>query len=58
MVLVGVAVALWAAWAAPARATYGARTTADEPQYLLSALSLAEDGDLSLIHISEPTRPY
>jgi hypothetical protein len=32
--------------ALPARATYGARTTADEPQYLLSALSLAEDGDL------------
>jgi hypothetical protein len=32
----------------PARATYGARTTADEPQYLLSALSLAEDGDLDI----------
>ena len=48
MVLVGVAVAVWAGWAAPARATYGARTTADEPQYLLSALSLAEDGDLTI----------
>lgn len=30
------------------RATYGAQTTADEPQYLLSALSLAEDGDLNI----------
>jgi hypothetical protein len=31
-----------------ARATYGAQTTADEPQYLLSALSLWEDGDLDI----------
>ena len=31
-----------------ARATYGARTTADEPQYLLSAISLTEDGDLDI----------
>lgn len=30
------------------RATYGAQTTADEPQYLLSALSLWEDGDLDI----------
>ena len=30
------------------RATYGAQTTADEPQYLLSALSLAEDRDLDI----------
>lgn len=30
------------------RATYGARTTADEPQYLLSALSLWEEGDLDI----------
>lgn len=43
---VGVVVAAWAMVAIPARATYGARTTADEPQYLLSALSLARDGDL------------
>src|SRR5262245_22777050 len=35
--LVGLAVTLWAAIAIPARATVGARTTADEPQYLLSA---------------------
>lgn len=31
-----------------ARATYGARTTADEPQYLLTALSIAEDFDLDI----------
>ncbi|MDH3296179.1 MAG: hypothetical protein OER95_17815, partial [Acidimicrobiia bacterium] len=31
-----------------ARATYGARTTADEPQYLLTALSLADDRDLDI----------
>ena len=34
--------------AIPVRATYGAQTTADEPQYLLSAISLAEDGDLDI----------
>jgi hypothetical protein len=44
--LVGLVTAAWAAIAIPARATYGERTTADEPQYLLSALSLAEDRDL------------
>lgn len=30
------------------RGSFGAQTTADEPQYLLSALSLAEDGDLDI----------
>lgn len=30
------------------RATYGAHTTADEPHYLLTAISLAEDGDLDV----------
>ena len=30
----------------PARATYGARTTADEPHYLLTAMSLWEDRSL------------
>jgi hypothetical protein len=47
-VAVGLVVAAWAAVAIPARATLGARTTADEPQYLLSALSLAEDRDLDI----------
>lgn len=31
-----------------ARATFGAQTTADEPQYLLSAVSLWEDGNLDI----------
>lgn len=31
-----------------ARASYGARTTADEPHYLVTALSLARDGDLDV----------
>ncbi len=48
MAIVGLVVTLWAAVGIPARATYGARTTADEPQYLLTALSLAEDGDLDI----------
>lgn len=46
------AVAVWAAVTAaagiPARATYGAQTSADEPQYLLTALSIARDGDLDI----------
>jgi hypothetical protein len=48
VVAVGVLTMAWSAAAAPARATFGARTTADEPQYLLSALSLWEDGDLDI----------
>jgi hypothetical protein len=43
-----VAVAAWVALGAGVRATHGARTTADEPQYLLSAISLAEDFDLDI----------
>lgn len=43
-----VVVALWALLGAGVRATYGARVTADEPQYLLSAISLVEDGDLDI----------
>lgn len=45
---VGLLTAGWAALGVPARATYGARVTADEPQYLLSAISLAEDLDLDI----------
>jgi hypothetical protein len=45
-IAVGVVVAACAMVAIPARATYGTLTTADEPQYLLTALSLAEDRDL------------
>jgi hypothetical protein len=48
MAVAGVVVAMAAAAGVPARATYGARTTADEPQYLLTATSLAHDGDLDI----------
>lgn len=47
-----VAVAVWSfAIALPAigaRATYGARVTSDEPQYLTTAISIAEDFDLDI----------
>ena len=45
-----VAVVAFAAAAAGigSRASYGAQTTADEPHYLLTALSLAQDGDLDV----------
>ena len=43
-----VVVAAWAALGLGAQASYGARMIADEPQYLLSALSLWEDGDLDI----------
>ncbi len=46
------ALAVWAfALALPAigaRATYGARVTADEPQYLTTAISIGEDFDLDI----------
>ena len=45
---VGVAVFLWVVPTAFVRATYNARTTADEPQYLMTALSLAEDRSLDI----------
>lgn len=48
----GAAVAVVAVVAAlagiPGRATYGAHTTADEPHYVLTALSLAEDRSLDV----------
>lgn len=44
----GLLVAAVAALGIGARATYGAQTTADEPQYLLSAISLWEDGNLDV----------
>ena len=43
LVVVGLVAAVAALIGLPLRATYGARTTADEPQYLLTALSLWED---------------
>jgi hypothetical protein len=49
-VLLGVAVltTAWATVAIPARAVRATQTTADEPQYLLTALSLGEDLDLDI----------
>lgn len=46
--LVGLAAFLLVVAGIGARASYGARTSADEPQYLLTALSIAEDGDLDI----------
>ncbi|HJS71716.1 MAG TPA: hypothetical protein VJ858_03235 [Acidimicrobiia bacterium] len=48
LVAFGAMVAVITATGIGVRATYGAQTTADEPQYLLSALSLWEDGDLDI----------
>ncbi|MFP3881265.1 MAG: hypothetical protein ACLFWH_02975 [Actinomycetota bacterium] len=48
LVLFGLAVFAIVGMGIGARATYGAQTTADEPQYLLSALSLWEDGNLDI----------
>ncbi len=46
--LVGLLAALAALVGIDARATYGARVSGDEPQYLLTATSLGEDGDLDI----------
>jgi len=48
VVAVAVLTTAWSSVAIDARATWGARTTADEPQYLLTALSLWEDRDLEI----------
>jgi hypothetical protein len=48
MLVVAVAATLAAAAGIGVRSTYGAAAAVDEPQYLLSALSLAEDGDLDI----------
>jgi hypothetical protein len=48
LLLVFAGVALWAGLGLDARASYGARMIADEPQYVLSAISLVEDGDLDI----------
>jgi hypothetical protein len=46
--LLGVVTFLWCCLGLAVPATYGGRVTADEPQYLLSATSLVEDGDLDI----------
>lgn len=48
MAVVGIGVFVVTLLGIPARATYGAQTSADEPQYLLTALSIAQDGDLDI----------
>lgn len=48
VVVVGLAATLAALPGIGVRATNGAHTTADEPHYLLTAMSLAEDGDLDV----------
>jgi hypothetical protein len=48
MALVGLLVALASAAGAAVAAAPGARLSGDEPHYLLTAISLAEDGDLNI----------
>src|SRR5215218_1486064 len=48
MLVVGLLAVVAAAAGIVVPATHGTRTTADEPQYLLTASSLAEDGDLDI----------
>jgi hypothetical protein len=48
MVLLGLLVAAWTAPMAAVPATYSAQTTADEPQYLMTAISLGDDGTLNV----------
>ncbi len=48
MALVAVVAFAAAAAGIGSRASYGAQTTADEPHYLVTALSLARDGDLDV----------
>jgi hypothetical protein len=48
LLVTGLLCALAAAAGLWCRATYGAQVTGDEPQYLLSAISIAEDGDLNI----------
>lgn len=48
LTILGLVVAGITALGIGVRATHGAQTTADEPQYLLSALSVWEDGNLDI----------
>ena len=48
LLAVGVATAAWCALGIAVPATFGAHVAVDEPQYLLSATSLAEDLDLDI----------
>jgi len=48
LVVIGLFVTAWSAAALPARAEFDTRVTADEPQYLLTAISLGEDRSLDI----------
>lgn len=48
MLVVAVLVVVVGASGIRARSTYGAQVSSDEPQYLLTAMSLADDGDLDI----------
>lgn len=48
LVLVGIVVAAWVALGITGPASRGGQLTADEPQYVLSAISLGEDRDLDI----------
>ncbi len=48
LAVVGLAAAIASAAGIGVRSTYGGRAAVDEPQYLLTALSLGEDRDLSI----------
>lgn len=48
LVVVALVVAAWCALGVPVRATFGTQVTADEPEYLMTALSLAEDRSLDV----------
>lgn len=48
MLVLGLATTAGVIPGAAAPASHGARVTGDEPQYLMTAISLAEDGDLDL----------
>lgn len=48
MAVIGLVVWAWSSLATGAPATYGAQTTADEPQYLMTAQSLGADLDLDI----------
>lgn len=58
--ILGLIVAAWTMIGIAAHATYGARVTADEPQYLLTAISLGHDGDLDIADeiAAEAYRPF
>lgn len=59
-VVVGLVAGIAAAAAVPVRSSHGAQLTGDEPHYLLTALSIAADGDLDLAeeYASERYRPF